>query len=83
MNPKPKTSVIEEGFKKATWTRYEDQEFFDRAHGFVNLRNGILDIGNNNLLPHDKERGFRNKIDYAYDETADCPKFKEFLDKAE
>jgi P4 family phage/plasmid primase-like protien len=81
MNPKPRSSIVEEAFKTLNNYRAVPIDFFDRAKRMVNLRNGVLDIKTRSLLPHSPDYGFRNVLSYDYDKGADCPTFKAFLEE--
>lgn len=56
-----------------------DGYFLDANRGFLNLKNGVLDIHKRELLPHNPEFRFMYHLDYDYDPTADCPNFKRAL----
>lgn len=45
------------------------------------LENGIFDIENNTLRPHNPDIVFLNKLPIVYNENADCPNFKKFLEQ--
>lgn len=51
----------------------------DSVVGKLNLKNGILDIHENILTPHDQSFGFRYVLPYDYDPTAKAPVFTKFL----
>ena len=53
--------------------------FQDRGRGFLNLRNGVLDIHKRVLLPHDPKYGFMYILDYDYDPEAKSPNFDKAL----
>jgi putative DNA primase/helicase len=44
------------------------------------VTNGIIDLRNGNLLPHNKEYGFMRVIDVTYDKNADAPEWSKFID---
>ena len=53
--------------------------FQDRGRGFLNLKNGVLDIHKRVLLPHDPKYGFMYILDYDYDPEAQSPNFDKAL----
>jgi len=58
--------------------RYVD----DKNNIYINLKNSLLKLdksGNKQLLEHNAELGFRWKLDFNYDEGAECPLFMKFL----
>jgi len=79
MDPHPRSSQVDEAYKVMTLQNAADPNFFDRNEGFVNMQNGVYQIDNGEILPHDKKYGFKNKVNYSYDEKATCPKFEKFL----
>jgi len=58
--------------------RYVD----DKENIYINLKNKLLKLdkdGNIYLLEHSAELGFRWKLDFDYNEKAECPLFMKFL----
>lgn len=49
--------------------------------GFLNLKNGILDVRGKRLLPHSPDFPFYYRMNLAYDPKAECPGFMKFLDQ--
>lgn len=56
-----------------------EEEFESNTVGFINFRNGIYDIGNNVLLPHDMKFGFTYILPYDYNPHATCETFNSFM----
>jgi putative DNA primase/helicase len=46
---------------------------------YINLNNGVLNIKNMELLPHDPKYRFLNKIPVNYNPKAKCPKIQKFF----
>lgn len=52
---------------------------FDRARGLLNLQNGILDLAGSKLRPHDRAQYLTRIAGPAYDPSARCPGWEDFL----
>ena len=52
---------------------------FDQQKNVINLKNGIYDLEKNKLLPHDKNYYLTHYIPHEYSISADCPRWKNFL----
>ena len=52
---------------------------FDRSRGLLNVKNGILDLGNCKLLPHDREKYITRLAQVEYDPEAAAPTWAAFL----
>lgn len=61
-------------------TNLVNAEWFSIPHK-INFQNGILDLETMDVLDHAPEFGFRYVLPYAYDKTAECPRFSQFLDE--
>lgn len=59
---------------------FEPQEFFKAQDGFINLKNGVLDINSRELRPRDRSLFFKYVLPHNYDPKAECPRWLEFLD---
>jgi P4 family phage/plasmid primase-like protien len=57
------------------------EEFKPAPEGFINLKNGVLDVFNGVLLPHDPRHHFFYKLDLDYNKDATCPTWDKFLDQ--
>lgn len=53
----------------------------ESTEGFINLTNGVYNIGTEEMHPHSKKFGFRYLLPYSYDKDAKCPRFEKFLDE--
>jgi len=51
----------------------------NELNGFVNLRNGMLNIENRKLYPHKQDFYSTIQLPIEYNEKAVCPRFQEFL----
>lgn len=52
---------------------------FEVNRNFINLRNGIYDLENRNLLSHNSSFLFLHQIPIIYDPSKDCPNIMNFL----
>jgi len=59
---------------------YIDREKLN-PHGYLCLRNGILDLETLEIRPHTPELYFTYQLPVNYEPTADCPRFKHFLEE--
>tara|TARA_Y100000310_G_scaffold228076_1_gene230350 strand:+ start:6527 stop:9322 length:2796 start_codon:yes stop_codon:yes gene_type:complete len=59
-------------------TMHHHDEFSNKAH-FLNVKNGILDLRSQRLMPHTPDFLTFEMIPVEYDVAADCPKWMEFL----
>jgi P4 family phage/plasmid primase-like protien len=55
-------------------------EDFDRTTGYLNLPNGMYDLDNDRLVPHDRDMMFTNMFGTHYDPQAEAPKFRQFME---
>lgn len=55
----------------------------NQGKGKINFLNGILDMGptEERLIPHDKSFLFTHTLAYNYEPSAQCPKFKKFMNE--
>lgn len=55
----------------------------NQGKGKINFLNGILDMGptEERLIPHDKAFLFTHTLAYNYEPTAQCPKFRKFMNE--
>lgn len=62
-------------------TNIKPNAFFmsERLHYKINCNNGIVDIPNGEILPHNSTYPFRYLLPYDYDPEAKCPNFMSFL----
>jgi P4 family phage/plasmid primase-like protien len=73
-------SRIDEFLKAAIYKNFKPTSFFEQPDGFINLKNGILDIKSRKLLPRDPGVFFKYVLPHEFDESADCPNWLSFLD---
>lgn len=78
--PKPTNMHVKEftGKIKRTNIRFLD-EIEDKVAGYLNVKNGVLDIKTGEVFPHSKEWAFMYRLDYDYDKDAKAPMFEKFL----
>lgn len=56
------------------------KNFFDDAFdGTFNFKNGVYNMSEDKLYPHDKRYPFKHVLPADYDETAIAPRFREFM----
>lgn len=80
MNPKPKEMHRKEFLSQVKCEELKPGDWFQSStDGYINLKNGVFNIDKGTMHPHSSEFGFRYELPYAYDEEADCPRFKQFL----
>ena len=60
-------------------TLYKD---WNCQRGLIPMKNGVLSLATKELLPHSQEYRFTWKLPYDFDEKADCPTIKEWLNEA-
>jgi len=79
-----RNNVVKEILEKVKRKTKEDKEKFDIVPtNLTCYNNGVMDftdINNIKLLPHDKKYNFKTKIPITYDEKADCPQIKNFIE---
>lgn len=51
----------------------------DQAARYINLENGLFNLSTFKLEPHRRDLYFTNQLAFKYDEDADCPNFRRFL----
>lgn len=69
------TEVVDH-IRRATFTSREE---FTQPVNLVNIKNGILDLENGELRPHNPEMVFLNQLPIEYDPSATCPEIVKFL----
>lgn len=63
--------------RKEIWCRTDD---FDSEPYFLNVSNGVVDLRENDLLPHDRAYLCSKISDVIYDPNAKCPEWERFLE---
>lgn len=71
-------SLVNETIASVKRRSYVDRKHFNPAN-LLNVNNGILDLDNKRLLPHDPRYLFDYCLPIAYDPQAGCPCFEQFL----
>lgn len=56
------------------------EDDFDRHLGWLNLPNGMYDLDNHRLHPHDRSMMFTQLFGVVYDPDATAPKFRAFME---
>lgn len=79
MKPRPRSSITNEAWATIQNVRFENERFFTKSEGKVNLKNGVFDIKTGELMPQSEDFGFRYCLDFDYDANAKCPNFEQFL----
>jgi putative DNA primase/helicase len=59
-----------------------DDEKIDAQREYINLRNGLFNVESMRLEPHNRETFMTSQLAFDYDEEADCPTFRKFLNDA-
>jgi putative DNA primase/helicase len=72
---------IEETIKLLTYNVGINADEFKSTPGYINLRNGMLNIATEKLEKHSSNYNSRVQLPYDYDTAADCPLWKEFLNQ--
>lgn len=68
-------------FNKTTLANcFLEHDDFHPPEGFINLKNGILDLKTGELSPHSPKYYFKSCLNHNYDPAAECPEFMKFLD---
>ncbi|MCJ7772540.1 MAG: phage/plasmid primase, P4 family, partial [Desulfobacterales bacterium] len=58
---------------------FVDRECLDNSTVFINVRNGMYDVLNDKLLPHDPKYNSSIQVNINYNPSAECPKINKFL----
>lgn len=56
-------------------------DLFDRQEYLFNCENGVYDLENFRFIPHDKNLMLNKISGVEYNEEADCPRFKKFMEE--
>lgn len=69
-------------FAQAAKTQnYIDKSCLVEPPGFINLKNGVLNLRNRSLVEHTPEYFFKYRLRHNYDPAAKAPRWLEFLDR--
>lgn len=84
MNPAPSMRIANEFYNKIKRNFVLSQDeieqlLFKSVIGKLNVQNGVLDIHEGIITPHDEAVGFRYVLPYEHDPEAKCPTFDKFL----
>ncbi len=60
---------------------FRDSSALNSESGYLNLRNGMLNLETYELESHRKEAYSTIQLDVVFDKEGDCPRFKKFLDQ--
>jgi len=75
-------NIVEEVFEKVKRSsKVNKEEFEETDKNFIPLENGIWDIQNKILLPHDSKYNFQFIIPQTYDAVAKCHKWNKFIEE--
>lgn len=78
-NSRVKPSHYDQFYKKIIATCYENFDEFQNPDGYLNLKNGILDIKNKTLINHSPEYFFKYILPHEYNPNATYTHWLEFL----
>lgn len=73
------TAMLEDDLYISDRLLMESQE---RQKNYVNLKNGMFNLDTMQLEDHRPELYFINQLDFDYDDDADCPTFRKFLNSS-
>lgn len=84
MHPAPTGKIADEFYGKVLRNFVLGREktehlFFNTVKEKLNCKNGVLDLVERVVTPHDEAIGFRYVLPYEYDPEAKCPTFDKFL----
>ncbi|MBE4907869.1 bifunctional DNA primase/polymerase [Bacillus luteolus] len=74
------TSSLEDVYLEALKVEATRVEKLDSNKGFINLNNGMFNLSNFQLEPHDKKYYSSVRVPITYNPEADCLQFMQFLD---
>jgi len=79
LGPNARTARIKDAIQLLKYKTQVDLANFAPTQGFINLRNGMLELRTRRLQPHGPDYNSRCQLPYSYDPNADCPRFLTFL----
>lgn len=59
-----------------------EDSLIDSQYTYINLRNGLFNVETHKLEPHKRDIFMTSQLPFSYDEDADCPMFRKFLDES-
>lgn len=72
-------STVNEVISRIKRLTFVQEDYFNATPDIINLANGMFDIKNQKLLPHDKEKRFTYILPVEYHPEQDCPGIRKFL----
>lgn len=60
---------------------YRELKTFNQNNARLNLKNGVLNLNTYKMEPHSKEDFSTIQLNVIYDDTAECPRFLQFLNE--
>lgn len=81
--PISKNEERKEFLSLVTDSGYVGKEFLggEGTKGFINFKNGVLNLATGELGPHDPSKAFLYCLPFEYDVNATCPKYDEFINE--
>ena len=77
-----KQNVLKEFIHFSIGDKLIDNEKSRKDHvKFLTLQNGLFDLTDRTLIPHNADIFTTNLLPYKYDESAECPRFLQFLEE--
>jgi putative DNA primase/helicase len=82
LEDKTKQAYLSEAIGYIKSKTYTDRKVFDSPQlNLIPLHNGVLDLNTGQLIPYSPELYFTSKLNIKYNQQADCPKIKKFLNE--
>lgn len=79
LGKKAQNSYVEGALKLLEFETYKGVDDLPHIKGLINLANGMLDVENGALLPHDRDYFSKVQIPFKFDPKSKCPRFENFL----
>jgi putative DNA primase/helicase len=70
-----KPATVNDFYSLSLMHCFADVENIPVKKGFLNCSNGLIDINNNKIYPHNPDNFFKYVLDHKYDTSADCKTF--------
>lgn len=71
--------IVNEILEHLRWSSYVERSEFNKFNGFIPVQNGLIHLENGELKEFSPDHIFTFKLPVKYDKTAQCPKFKMWL----
>ncbi|AWK50476.1 DNA primase [Clostridium beijerinckii] len=81
INDKDKTIIKSKNFAELLMLSSEDAREIHDEKRYINCLNGVIDIGNNTMLPHDPK--YKTEVQFKANLITEPTKYKELFDKSE